>query len=36
MKALNKIISFANEVYQPEKGINDSQDSYFEIWTEVI
>jgi len=29
MRALNKIISFANEVYEPEKGNNESQDSYF-------
>lgn len=29
MRALNKMISFANEVYQPAKGNNVEQDSYF-------
>jgi hypothetical protein len=33
MRALNKMISFANEVYQPQRGINVNQDSYFEIWS---
>lgn len=29
MRALNKMISFANEVYQPTRGNNVEQDSYF-------
>lgn len=36
MRALNRIISFANEVYQPPKGVNTDQDSYFEIWAELV
>lgn len=33
MRALNKMISFANEVYQPDHAANTDQDSYFEIWS---
>jgi hypothetical protein len=29
MRALNKMIEFANELYQPERGANTDQDSYF-------
>jgi hypothetical protein len=36
MRALNKMIAFANELYQPDHGANTDQDSYFEIWTELI
>lgn len=29
MRALNKMIAFANELYQPDRGVNTDQDSYF-------
>jgi hypothetical protein len=36
MRALNKMISFANEVYTPQRGVNAEQDSYFEIWSDLV
>ena len=34
--ALNKMISFSGDIFVPEKGINDTQYTYFQIWSELV